>query len=466
MPVTGLQLKYAGPFEEVEFRFDPQVNVLVGPNNCGKTTVLLALAEILLPTVPFPRKLLRREEGFFYKAAFLFTDGKKSGEMGRAPLPADAKKALVSRTHKAEVPPEMRLTPASWKYLGYRAFIPALRLSTDFRSPGPRPPGEKSSKRSEDASEYYIRRARAREYELQKWGPDEPASWVRDAAIIQQFVELDYRAYREHKPAVREVIARAVQLASDITEGFPVQFAGVGEDKDGYYPQFETPDGRVPLNVLSQGTQSLIQWCAQFVIGYAEHYNFPQDFSDKPAILIVDEIDAHLHPSWQRRILPTLTRHYPALQVFCSTHSPLSLAGLKAGQIHLMTRDVNGKATVSRNTSDVQGWSADEIYSEFLGVEPTDLATSTTLDRLRALRDKPGRLTPQEQTELESLREQVQTGLASPAVTKGAQALAKEIVQASRGGSAARQRGPSGKPRNSSNPSSKKAGGKRRRSDD
>jgi hypothetical protein len=67
---------------------------------------------------------------------------------------------------------------------------------------------------------------------------------------------------------------------------------------------------------------------------------------------------------------------------------------------------------------------------------------------------------------LDSLRDQLHAGLASPAVTEGAQVLAKELIQASRGGPApARPRAPSKKPNNKSNPSSKKAASKRRRRD-
>ena len=56
------------------------------------------------------------------------------------------------------------------------------------------------------------------------------------------------------------------------------------------------------------------------------------DLTEKPGILIVDEIDVHLHPSWQRRIIPALTKNFPNLQIFCSTHSPLMLAGLGEGR--------------------------------------------------------------------------------------------------------------------------------------
>ena len=146
---------------------------------------------------------------------------------------------------------------------------------------------------------------------------------VNDEDVIQKIIELDYLAYRQDRPAVRGIVKSLGRIASDITEGFPIEFRGVGQDQNGLFVEFETPDGVVPLNVLSQGTQSIVQWLARFLIGYAEYYDFPPDLDTKPGILIIDEIDAHLHPSWQRRIIPALIRHFPNLQIFCSTHSPL-----------------------------------------------------------------------------------------------------------------------------------------------
>ena len=119
---------------------------------------------------------------------------------------------------------------------------------------------------------------------------------------------------------------------------------------------------------------------------------------------MIDEIDAHLHPSWQRRIIPTLLRHFPRLQIFCSTHSPLMLAGLKAGQVQLLRRGDDGKVSVSTNESDIAGWSADEILRNFLEVPtPTDMATAAHVSRLEELRHKE-ELTTDESDELEVLR--------------------------------------------------------------
>jgi len=158
------------------------------------------------------------------------------------------------------------------------------------------------------------------------------------------------------------------------------------------------------LNCLSQGTQSIIQWLAHLLIGYAEYYDFPENLEDKPGILIIDEIDAHLHPSWQQRIVPVLTKHFPNLQIFFSTHSPLMLAGLRKGQVHLLHREGDGKVTVTRNEEDIVGWSADEILRSFMGMRsPTDLGTAQAVARLQELRSRE-QLSSEEEQELNSLR--------------------------------------------------------------
>ena len=145
--------------------------------------------------------------------------------------------------------------------------------------------------------------------------------------------------------------------------------------------------------------------------GTLRYYDFPADLEEKPGIFLIDEIDAHLHPSWQRRIIPTLTEHFPNLQIFCSTHSPLMLAGLKAGQVQLLRRDVNNKVTVSVNESDIAGWTSDEILREFLGVsDPTDAATAGRISRLQELM-REEELSDAQTKELEQLRPTVREDL-------------------------------------------------------
>ena len=63
-------------------------------------------------------------------------------------------------------------------------------------------------------------------------------------------------------------------------------------------------------------------------------------FHQRNAILLIDEIENHLHPTWQRRVIPALRRHFPGLQIFATTHSPFVVAGLKRGQIHRLYREM------------------------------------------------------------------------------------------------------------------------------
>ena len=232
---------------------------------------------------------------------------------------------------------------------------------------------------------------------------------VSDEAVIQKIVDLDYAAYRKRQPAIRETIESVFSIASEIVQGFPMEFLDIVDDETtgGMFLRMKTSLGTVPLDTLSQGTQSLVHSLARCILGYAEFYDFPSDLEDKSGILIIDEIDAHLHPSWQRRVIPTITRHFPNLQIFCSTHSPLMLAGLREGQVHLLRLDEHGEITVSRNESDIIGWTADEILRNFLGVpNPTDIMTAGHVTRLQELRRQEA-LSEAETQELEQLRHTV-----------------------------------------------------------
>ena len=131
----------------------------------------------------------------------------------------------------------------------------------------------------------------------------------------------------------------------------------------------------------------------------------------QPGIFIIDEIDAHLHPSWQRRIIPTLQRHFPNVQIFASTHSPMMVAGLKKGQVHLLKRDETGQVVWSRNERDIIGWTADEIYRKYMEIDdPTDERTARHAEELRELRNKDS-LTPEDEARMQELRRLVNEDL-------------------------------------------------------
>ena len=173
---------------------------------------------------------------------------------------------------------------------------------------------------------------------------------------------------------------------------------------------------------LSAGTQGSLLWTLYIGLRMMSHYqglsndwdyafdHYGRLWHERPAILLIDEIENHLHPTWQRRVIPALLEHFPGLQIFATTHSPFVVAGLKAGQVHLLNRDENGMVRATTNTEDIVGWTADEILRVFMGVDdPTDEVTARAARELRRLRDEGQRADEREeeerQAEIQKLRE-------------------------------------------------------------
>ena len=172
---------------------------------------------------------------------------------------------------------------------------------------------------------------------------------------------------------------------------------------------------------LSSGTQGTLLWVRALALKMADHYGWAEGWEEQSAILLIDEIENHLHPTWQRRVIPALLEHFPGLQIFATTHSPFVVAGLKKGQVHLLTRDENGVVTYKPHEEDIVGWTADEILRNMMGVdEPTDQLTVDRANRLRQLREKES-LTAEEESELAELRRQVSEDLLSKEGQLGAQ---------------------------------------------
>jgi predicted ATP-binding protein involved in virulence len=102
-------------------------------------------------------------------------------------------------------------------------------------------------------------------------------------------------------------------------------------------------DGRIlPFNMLSDGVKNMIGMVAD--IAYRCVTLNPQFDGEAarltPGIVLIDEIDLHLHPKWQRRVVEDLKRTFPNIQFFATTHSPFIIQSLKVNElINLDNRD-------------------------------------------------------------------------------------------------------------------------------
>jgi hypothetical protein len=343
MAIRDLHVTNIGPFDDITFEFDEHINVFVGPNSSGKSTTLMTLANIVTYPFTLPGRL-RKTAPAAFTIHIVGRDGQPQELTGALPLDQEA---LAYDSRWATI-----LTA-----LGYSAFVPALRQNTSFRSSGSIAESPWTGM-SQLPEELLLRKSLL---------PTDP-TLVRAEAVLERMVEFADRAMRRNDPGMRRLLTHIASIASEILDGFPVEFWRIAEDRDGVFPQFRTLDGDIAFDIFSQGTQSVLQWLAYVLISYAKYYGYPSNLAEQPGIMIIDEIDAHLHPTAQQRIIPILRHHFPTMQIFCSTHSPLMLIGLQPGQIQLLQRDRHGTVTVSRNATALAGQSTDAILHQFFEI--------------------------------------------------------------------------------------------------
>ena len=85
----------------------------------------------------------------------------------------------------------------------------------------------------------------------------------------------------------------------------------------------KTPYGSVPLRQLSLGYRTVFAWAVDIAWNLSQHYPDSDNPYGESAIVIVDEIDLHLHPRWQREIRKNFTNCFPGVQFIVTAQSPL-----------------------------------------------------------------------------------------------------------------------------------------------
>lgn len=110
-----------------------------------------------------------------------------------------------------------------------------------------------------------------------------------------------------------------------------------------------------------------------------------------PGLVLIDEVDMHLHPQWQQTITASLTEAFPGLQFIVTTHSPQVLSTVKAESIRLLqtTLDPETGALTSQATQpseQSQGVSSDLLMAKLQNTSPVpDIPQNAWLDRYHEL---------------------------------------------------------------------------------
>ena len=371
--VESLALHQVGVFDDVSINFKPiasaerdadkaEIHLFTGPNGCGKSTLLYALADIfdLNNISSFIRHRFRGPNSC---VDFLF-DG-KAGSYGfrqsRGVPPSDSTfsnrygqyavqtsdlahnyffghglgdvrqdlhlyKTLVHEFQPGNVHSQTRFSYAAFAYSGQRT----LR---DTRMPSI----QQITSSAFDVALSFDGTVR----------PQVLLQWIANNRTQSALAKAD----GDDKAALvyDQALNRITTLISDIC-GLELEFR---LERSPFAVTIRMNGDTIHFDGLPDGLKSIISWVADLSLRLeAIPWQEARDVFSQPIILLLDEVDIHLHPKWQRRILPAIQTLLPNAQIFATTHSPFVAGSVQDAWVYCLPEPGQGNGIIEGIPSD------------------------------------------------------------------------------------------------------------------
>lgn len=415
MKLSKIEITNFRCFESVSLSLKPDVNVIVGINGAGKTTILDAIAIALIDIIGsngyVGRKMLQvtdihvdptsKEESIgrrnFMQLRVVVQDfyplenfpsysphkpppvllewsrridyhppsglGYGCGVGKDAVSIADYYKALWQEIQKAG-PEALIPLPVIAYYRATRAIAAMPDLGEVFRKKLER----------KDAFQNALN-AGADYQALCQWFYLRENNEVRDRLIHRDTPDFQYPDLQAVRSAVSTVIGNVKRI---YFEGTPPSLRVELTDPHDGLSSFE-------IEQLSDGYRNLLALVMDFARRLAQaHPNWLNPL-EAPGILLIDEIELHLHPGWQQTVIPNLRAAFPNTQIIAATHSPEVLTTVRRENIHLLGAD-HGIETLPADVGTF-GAESSRVLQEVFSVpsRPRILGISQQLDEYLAL---------------------------------------------------------------------------------
>ncbi len=189
-----------------------------------------------------------------------------------------------------------------------------------------------------------------------------PEEWLlqSDYASRRESEFSDKRKCELH--IVKEILIKILPDVIDIR---------VSETESGRNPkpivEFHTHYGWVESKDLSLGYRTSMAWIVDFASRMFDLYPESENPLAEPAVVLIDEIDLHLHPKWQRELIDYLTNLFPNTQFIVTTHSPLIVQAAAARDANIVVcRREGDHVVIDQSVEAVRGWRADQILTSDL----------------------------------------------------------------------------------------------------
>jgi predicted ATPase len=364
----------------------PNINLILGNNGLGKSSFLMALALACLGPVVTevrPNRFVRREPG---ASEMIKRDLKRvRGKVPDMPSTRSIIKGVFVPNRQDDVAKSVKRIDSRIRIDRRDAFEQSRYLDKVGKEWHP------IYNEDSDALFFVGYGANRRSEDKERFDPStrRKSAVVRARRVMSLFDEsyslvplAAWLPLVESKDKTRYAQV-ATLLRSIVGEG---HWRFTGEMESGEY-LFQRGDQKVPYPALSDGYRAFYGWLGDLLHHVCDTATPGKTMVQNQGMVMIDEIDLHLHPSWQMEVLPRLSKELPNIQFIVTSHSPLVVGSLQWVNLIVLEPADAQSTTLVRKEIPVHGLDADQVLvTPFFG-----LNTSRVGDKAARLKDLSSR---------------------------------------------------------------------------
>lgn len=388
--LEGLELFQVGVFEKVRFDFKPietlvadakkaEIHLFTGPNGSGKSTVLYAISDIFRGLSDEPISSGRFKSNASYIS---FKFDKKAGLLARKAIQGIETFGGFTPMYSDErlgvfLGYEENFEGILGKYKGYAHNYDPRSVGSQinfyfsvFAYSGLRSLQQTNITAIQSVSLPPLQNSLSFDQSVR---PQLLLQWIANnraqAALAR--ADNDIKDAEQYDLALKR-ITKLIKEICDLEVEFKLERSPLNVS-------LVVNNAPIRFDGLPDGLKSIISWVADLSLRLE---NIPwkdkeKDIFSQPIILLLDEIDIHLHPKWQRRILPAVQKLLPNAQIFASTHSPFVVGSVEDAWVYqLPESNQQASSGVIEGIPSAAGKSYQLILEEIFGVsEEFDIET-------------------------------------------------------------------------------------------
>jgi predicted ATP-binding protein involved in virulence len=378
MRITRLELKNVGVFEhqviDFQSKTDPdkaEIHILTGVNGSGKSTILYALASAFVLSPLIQKRFRYNDERSLVTTTCI--NGSEN--------PFSLTVSYVNRQR-------IRYTQDGQILQAYRNrlqmdFLTLQQHEFEFAAfaySGSRTLSSVDISAIQELSTNPLAEALNFQNSI---NPNLLIQWVANTKAKVAFAKQDNRADLADR---YQNSVRRIEKAVEEIVGYQIEFVF------SYEPlavRVKVGNRELEFDLLPDGLKSIISWIADLLMRLDRlPWMDSCDVLDRNFILFLDEIEIHLHPAWQRRILPVIQKLFKNAQIFIATHSPFVVASVSDAWVYQFAV-TDGKSRLKNIEESKAGSSYATVIDEIFGIEEFfDVETENDLQEFERLKQE------------------------------------------------------------------------------